>query len=382
MTTTLPQATSTAKPKWCSPGDSNLATDHSVIDAQSGGVGGDSTTRNGHHAAETQGSRAVSGQTTPAPTGCPTPIGKAAPGSDFTSSHAGFDDQRDAAAGGSAPETGHEFDETHRCVAGLGPILADPTLAIAADVVDDLERVRCANENRLRQLTATGEHGHGMSPDDPNIIRLSVLTGAIHDLEKDAIKNLEKVMRAHPLWEWAEPITGLGAKQFARLLQSIRDPYWNDLHARPRTVNQLWAYCGQHVVHPADHGCRASQEVTVGGVAPKRQRGQKSNWNEDARKRCHLIAESLIKEPGRTWPAPDEPATRHYRRVYEQTRDKYADATHTTECVRCGPKGKPALPGSPLSAGHQHARALRKVAKELLKDLWQEAKRIHNEENQ
>lgn len=261
---------------------------------------------------------------------------------------------------------------THTGLVGLGPILADPTLAIAADVVDDLERVRIANENRLRQLTATGEHGHGIPADDPHIVRLSVLTGAIHDLEKEAIKNLEKVMKTHPLWAWAEPITGLGAKQFARLLQVVRDPYWNDLHDRHRTVSELWAYCGLHVVHPGQTGTETQR--LHAGVAPKRSRGQKSNWNEDARKRCYLIATSLIKQTGHGGETP------YYRTVYDEARNKYADATHTSECVRCGPKGKPAQPGSTLSLGHQHARGIRKVAKELLKDAWRESKRIHTEQ--
>lgn len=42
-----------------------------------------------------------------------------------------------------------------------------------------------------------------------------------------------------------------------------------------------------------------------------------------------------------------------------------------------GPAGKPAPTGSPLSTGHQHARALRLVAKTVLRDLWREARRIH-----
>jgi hypothetical protein len=41
-----------------------------------------------------------------------------------------------------------------------GPFLADLTLGIFADVVDDMESVRSANENRLRSLTDV----HGMNP--------------------------------------------------------------------------------------------------------------------------------------------------------------------------------------------------------------------------
>ena len=45
------------------------------------------------------------------------------------------------------------------------------------------------------------------------------------------------------------------------------------------------------------------------------------------------------------------------------------DAVHPVTCVRCGPSAKPAEPGSAPSKAHQHANALRKVGKELLKDL-------------
>jgi hypothetical protein len=36
--------------------------------------------------------------------------------------------------------------------------------------------------------------------------------------------------------------------------------------------------------------------------------------------------------------------------------------------------------GTPLSPGHQHARAVRIVAKEILKDLWIEARNLYHPE--
>lgn len=62
-------------------------------------------------------------------------------------------------------------------------------------------------------------------------------------------------------------------------------------------------------------------------------------------------------------------------------REKYADAKHPADCVRCGPKGKPALAGSDLSDGHKHARAIRLTAKEILKDLWIESRDIYQEQS-
>lgn len=271
---------------------------------------------------------------------------------------------------------------------GRGPILADPMLGMAAEVVDDLERVRIANENRYRTLTSTDEFGFGLTDDHPDIARLRALVDGLAQSEHQAILNVQRVMRNHPLGPWLKSAPGVGEKQAARLLAVIRDPYWNDLHDRPRTVSELWAYCGFHVMrtsgshgtsdphlttaagptcHPGGHRRDDTQTGNAAGVAPKRQRGHKSNWNEDARKRAWLIAASCVKQPAGT----------PYRDIYDQTREKYANATHSADCVRCGPSGKPAPAGSALSAGHQHARAMRAIAKAVLKELWLEAKRIH-----
>jgi hypothetical protein len=274
-----------------------------------------------------------------------------------------------------------------------GGFLRDPILGVLAEVVADLEAVRIANTNRLRILTRTepdadGENrGFGLTLEHPEIARLARTVDSLHAAEVDAVKNLEKAMRAHPLGDWVRRTKGIGAKQAARLLAAIGDPYWHDMDNRPRTVSELWAYAGYHVmtsgggrvvpdsqmscaaagsdVHPDGRQILANHGYDAVGVAPKRVRGQKINWSTDARMRAYLIAAQTVKTGG------------PYREIYDDGRAKYADAVHKTECVRCGPKGKPAQVGSPLNKGHQHARALRLVAKEVLKDMWREARTIH-----
>jgi hypothetical protein len=83
-------------------------------------------------------------------------------------------------------------------------------------------------------------------------------------------------------------------------------------------------------------------------VAAKRRKGVKSNWNAQAKMRAHLCAESCIKQMH----SP-------YRKVYDYERAKWADR-QTTDM-------------------HKHNHALRVVSKEILKDLYLEAKRIHQE---
>jgi hypothetical protein len=265
-----------------------------------------------------------------------------------------------------------------------------PLLALLADTLDDLERTRIANENRLRQLTRTEtdsdgeERGFGLTLDQPQVAALADVVAALGKLEHQATLNLQRALRKHPLGPWVKATVGVGEKQGARLIAAIGDPYWNTLYDRPRLVSELWAYCGLHV-HPAAQTRFGTHRTCGGGgkqgdpghappeaqgrpagVAPTRTRGQRANWSTTAKTRAYLIAESCIKQ-----------ARSPYRAVYDEGREKYADAVHPAPCRRCGPAGKPADEGSPLSAGHQHARAMRLVMKEILRDLWTESKRIH-----
>lgn len=279
-----------------------------------------------------------------------------------------------------------------------GGWLRDPVIGVLADVLDDLEKVRIANANRVRILTRTDtdsdgeERGFGLTEDHPEVAKLALTVKALEAAEHDAILNLRRALRKHPLAPFQKRHKGLGEKQFARLLAVIGDPYYNDMHQRPRTVSELWAYCGFHVIKTSSSSqfacdaqtgfAAAGSTSTPGaneatythveiapGVAPKRTRGQQSNWSEDARKRVWVIASAMPKFPGG-----------HYEHVYRQAREKYADAVHPTDCVRCGPAGKPAPAGTDLSDGHKHARAIRIVAKELLKDMWRESRDLYHHE--
>lgn len=225
-----------------------------------------------------------------------------------------------------------------------GRFLADVTLGMIAEAVDEIEAARIAQENRLRAF-------RDLHPDDPPEA-FEALLASLAAIEVQAVKQLQKAMRGHLLWSWAQPIKGCGEKQFARLLAAIGDPAWNELHERPRTLRELRAYCGFHVWDD--------------GVAPCRIKGHQSNWNGDARKRAWLIAQKLIQKGDPT-----------YRAVYDKARVKYANTVHPQDCVRCGPSGNPAKAGTPRGAGHQHAMAIRLVAVAFLADLWREAHRLH-----
>lgn len=193
---------------------------------------------------------------------------------------------------------------------------------LTADSLNDIEGIRIATENRLRSLKQVkGLEG------SPEASKLENYLEQLKSLEKEAIKDIQKTMKAHPLGGFIKSTVGLGEKQAARLLATIGNPGDRD------NVAKLWAYCGYHVVD---------------GKAPKLTRGQPANWNNKARMRARLCAESCIKHKH----SP-------YREIYELGRLKYEDQE--------------------LTDLHKHNRALRLVAKAILKDLWIEAKRLQGE---
>ncbi|APQ42311.1 hypothetical protein PBI_RICH_50 [Mycobacterium phage Rich] len=288
---------------------------------------------------------------------------KVADGSNLLPDQRADDAQAASVGEGQTTETGtgQELSDTHRSFAGagLGPILDDPTLRVLAEAVDDLETVRKANDNRRRQLTRCEAdkdgvvRGHCLPEDSKTIVRLSATLDLLAEAEKQAVRNLEATMATHPLGPWVKAQNGLGLKTIARLLSAVGDPYWNTLHDRPRTVSELWAYAGL-AVHD--------------GAIQRRAKGQRSNWSDIAKMRVWNCVQPIIKN-----------ARSPYRALYDAAKAGYLGATHTHECKQCGPKGAPAQPGSPLSKGHIDARAQRVVMKAILKDLWIESKRIHEE---
>lgn len=286
------------------------------------------------------------------------------------------------------------------------PGLDDSVLTLASAVLDDLESVRVANENRLRQLTRSVEdkdghdRGFGLSIHNPDVLALAGIVAAMNCksevlndlgwvrpakergtpccLEHSAESNLAALMKRHPLGPWVKQAKGVGDKQAARLLAAVGDPYWNYLHDRPRLVSELWSYCG--------YG-DAEKQV--------RRKGVKSNWSDDAKKRVHLIAKKCVLQLSKpcysvkgddglvthTVHVEGECVCGGYRLLYDERKAHYAGSVHPRECVRCTGKGESAAPvGSLRKAAHVDSLALRAVKKKILRDMWREAKRLHDDQ--
>jgi hypothetical protein len=239
-------------------------------------------------------------------------------------------------------DPGHSFVASQETTAGA-------ELAFACASLSDIESARIAMANRVGAMAR--EEGASAVAGTPEVKRAHLILTALEDVEKLAIREVERLMRRHPLGPWVKATRGVGEKQGARLIAAIDDPLWNFAEDRPRRgPAELWQYGG--------HGDPARSRL---------RKGHKVEWNPEVKTRVYLCSKSVEKQPA---------GSCQLRLVYDDGRAKYADAIHTEPCARCGPKGDPAPAGSPLSLGHQQARALRLVGKALLLSLWDAARAL------
>lgn len=231
-----------------------------------------------------------------------------------------------------------------------------PELDSLVERLEFFEGIRIATENRVRLATKEKgkdgkTYGLGLSKSDPLVVEsLNLLTGIKNLEDNELVKQIERTMRQHPLYEWSRgpDRKGLGPKVFARLLYRVDwDPYWHPIDDRPRSVSELWQYCG--------HGDPERS---------RRRKGAQVEYSPHAKTRVWNIVASFMKQGS-------------YRELYEKRRFQTAERLHANTCPPCGPSGTPAKAGTPWSAAHQNADAMRIMGKQFLLDLWLEAKRIH-----
>lgn len=260
------------------------------------------------------------------------------------------------------------------------------TIRTLGRLLDDLERVRIMNSNRIGALERT--HGESL----PHLVEIA---NPLNQAEHLAELELVRAWRKHPIAPWAKAVRGLGEKSIARLIAEIGDPaigttgHWVTSKAEgngdgealdegaidgtddqsgnapksrewvidgnfERTVSQLWAYCGV--------GDPARSRIPKGAV----QSDLLKRGKPRAKKQLYLIATSMLKtgirggEPVSVW-----------GEFYANARKKYSDRIHPDACAPCHAKA-----GEPWKPGHQHMAALRLMEKELLKELWKESRRL------
>lgn len=238
--------------------------------------------------------------------------------------------------------------------------IADPMLFTLAQTLQDYETLRIAEEHRLRIFSMPSDvpdddgvcRGFGYAEDSDEVQVIKGLIDPLKDLEHRTVLSLQKRMRVNPIWPYFKDVKGVGEKTLARLMACIGDPYLRPLDDgsyEPRTVSQLWAYCGMHTMPNKDG------EI----IAAKRMKGVQANWNTEAKTRLFLLPQGLLRQGIRKDKDGNQFAVTEYGQLYLDRRAHTA-VTH--------PEWNP---------GHGLNDALRIMGKELLKQLWRAAREIH-----
>lgn len=230
-------------------------------------------------------------------------------------------------------------------------------LKFLAQTFESAQDARMALENKIR------------SSADPLFFNPAIAhyKAVEHEMGLAIRKTMRKTV-APGIIEWQRAERGIGEHLLARLLGSIGDPrvaiphHWEGKGKenrvlvaeapRPRTIGQLWAYCG----HGNPKRC-LHKDMTAEDLAAVGNRSIKSVvWNLS--KGAMIQGVRKTDDGGRV-------AISHYGTVYLARRTATMDRLHQADCPQCL-----SLVGTPWKDGHSHADALRIVGKEILRDLW------------
>lgn len=224
-------------------------------------------------------------------------------------------------------------------------------LRVISEMFWDIQESRKSNANRERA---------GEVLDLPDVAESMGLIKQAEDRLSRAMVRELRACAPEAILEWRAESPGVGEHLLARLLGVIGEPYiahpahwegegkgkrhlvWDEPFIR--NVDKLWAYCGY-----GDPGRKRRKGMSAEDAAAL------GTWR--AKTILRIIAESCTKQPGS-----------RYEIVYRKAREEYDGRIHETECPQCKGSSKP---GDSWKDGHKHAAALRKVAKEILRDLWE-----------
>jgi len=154
-------------------------------------------------------------------------------------------------------------------------------------------------------------------------------------LEKTIIGRFAPIIEKHPIQtEYLSHIKGIGILTSARLICYLGDGSKFD------TISKLWAYSGYKVEN---------------GIAQKRKKGVKSNWNNKVKTLTYLLVDGFIKHRTK------------YREIYDNEKARLL-SMHPEKVVET--EKWDGIHKTRWNPGHLHAMAMRKTAKIFLANYW------------
>lgn len=133
----------------------------------------------------------------------------------------------------------------------------------------DLQELRMQSSNRAQKKTQS------IALDDDDKAFLAKTGRGLESLEKEALKEVSRLIKGHPVWEYLNAVRGVGPTMAGVIISEV------DIN-RCNTVSQLWAYCG----------------LAVGpdGKAIRRKKGEKLGYNPWLKSKVlKVLGDSFIK---------------------------------------------------------------------------------------
>jgi len=216
--------------------------------------------------------------------------------------------------------------------------LEDLPLRMPEDKKENKEYINRYIDQHLEELLEE-VYKKELTEAEKNYIKNFVEMGKTLKREEDKVKKMmEEYLKTEPMWEWLKNIRGISMVLATNLLRYF------DIR-KAKHPSSFWKYAGLHVEN---------------GVAPRRSKGKKLDFNIKARSLMWKIADSFIKQ-----------RTPKYREMYDRVKKKYLEQEY--------PKGylKSKYPGyseedTKLTPKHAELRARRYIAKQFLLDFWLE----------
>lgn len=231
-----------------------------------------------------------------------------------------------------------------------------------AAILRHYEKQRVATANRLYALTefpTKKSWGMHLPEDNEDVMYFHEQLASITDAENAKIEQLTGLYVLSPLHEWSKQFKGLApGKLVARFLGEVGDPYLqvsgHDVEGniitdpRVRKLSQLTTYVGMRIED---------------GRMPTKARGVQSGFKTSARTRLWLITDQLVKQHDAV-----------YYPVFADALEHYAAEEHRGVRVN----------GEPRSDAQfevlQRKWSRIKVQQAFLDDLYDEAKRLHEQD--